>query len=82
MRRLLPNLASAIDARACASLNRRGYAVVDGFLGETRNRVYGALVGMGVLKTLCIVVAAIYLDKSGRRPMLLGSVFGCVEINQ
>ena len=35
MRRLLPNLASAIDARACASLNRRGYAVVDGFLGET-----------------------------------------------
>ena len=51
-------------------------------LGETRNRVYAALVGMGVLKTLCIVVAAIYLDKSGRRPMLLGSVFGCVEINQ
>ena len=35
MRRLLPNLASAIDARACDSLNRRGYAVVDGFLGET-----------------------------------------------
>ena len=31
----LPNLASAIDARACDSLNRRGYAVVDGFLGET-----------------------------------------------
>ena len=45
-------------------------------LGETRNRVYAALVGMGVLKTLCIVVAAVYLDKSGRRPMLLGSVFG------
>ena len=40
-------------------------------LGETRNRVYAALVGMGVLKTLCIVVAAIYLDRSGRRPMLL-----------
>ena len=31
----LPDLASAIDARACESLNRRGYAVVDGFLGET-----------------------------------------------
>ena len=31
----LPDLASAIDARACASLNRRGYAVVDGVLGET-----------------------------------------------
>ena len=31
----LPNLASAIHARACESLNRRGYAVVDGFLGET-----------------------------------------------
>ena len=45
-------------------------------LGETRNRVYAALVGMGVLKTLCIVVAAIYLDKAGRRPMLLGSVAG------
>ena len=35
MRRLLPNLASAIDGRACESLTRRGYAVVDGFLGET-----------------------------------------------
>ena len=31
---------------------------------------------MGVLKTLCIVGAAIYLDRSGRRPMLLGSVAG------
>ena len=31
----LPDLASAVDERACASLNRRGYAVVDGFLGET-----------------------------------------------
>ncbi len=30
-----PDLAAAVDARACASLNRRGYAVVDGFLGET-----------------------------------------------
>ena len=35
MRRLLPNLASRIDATACAGLRTRGYAVVDGFLGET-----------------------------------------------
>ena len=35
MRRLLPNLAAKIDGRACEGLRTRGYAVVDGFLGET-----------------------------------------------
>ena len=31
----LPDLASAIDSRTCEGLRDRGYAVVDGFLGET-----------------------------------------------
>jgi hypothetical protein len=35
LRAPLPDLASKIDGRACEGLNRRGYAVVDGFLGET-----------------------------------------------
>ena len=35
LRAPLPNLAAKIDGRACEGLRTRGYAVVDGFLGET-----------------------------------------------
>ena len=41
-----------------------------------RVHVFLALVAMGTLKTLCIVIAAQFLDNCGRKPMLLLSVGG------
>ncbi|KAJ1448742.1 general substrate transporter [Pelagophyceae sp. CCMP2097] len=45
-------------------------------MGLGRDRIFIALILMGVLKTACIVVATYFLDGRGRRPMLLLSVGG------
>lgn len=45
-------------------------------MGMPVDRVFQALIAMGVIKTVCIVVAANLLDKRGRRPLLLLSVAG------
>ena len=45
-------------------------------IGVDRIDRFRALVFMGILKTLCIVVSANFLDGAGRRPMLLISVGG------
>lgn len=45
-------------------------------MGIGRNRVFLALIAMGILKTACIIISACFLDNFGRRPMLLISIAG------
>ncbi|KAL5704541.1 putative polyol transporter 2 [Ranunculus cassubicifolius] len=44
----------------------------------TENALLGCTVGVGVMKTLCILIASYFLDRVGRRPLLLGSVAGMI----
>mmetsp|Transcript_14668 Transcript_14668/g.17793 ORF Transcript_14668/g.17793 Transcript_14668/m.17793 type:complete len:447 (+) Transcript_14668:450-1790(+) len=45
-------------------------------MNVARVHVFMALIAMGILKTVCIIISACFLDSAGRRPMLLISIGG------
>ncbi|XP_058093937.1 polyol transporter 5-like [Magnolia sinica] len=45
---------------------------------KSKEGLLGATVAVGFTKTICILVATFFLDKIGRRPLLLSSSFGMI----